>query len=73
MRPAGSRAPARSNPGASWMASPGPGQSVFARPYRRWLAGWRKIRTLIGWLVWAVAPTPEDLTEAGVCLGEMRD
>ena len=55
------------------MISRGPGQSVFARPYRRWLAGWRKVRTLIGWLVWAVAPTPADLTEAGVCLGEMRD
>lgn len=73
MRPAGSRAPARGNPGANTMTSPGPGQSVFARQCQRLMAGWRRVSALIGWLVGAVAPTPEDLTEAGVCLGEMRD
>ncbi|MBP7694086.1 MAG: hypothetical protein KA764_19340 [Anaerolineales bacterium] len=55
------------------MTSPGPGQSVFARQCQRLMAGWRRVSALIGWLVGAVAPTPEDLTEAGVCLGEMRD
>lgn len=55
------------------MTRPDRAKPFFSPRDWRWLANWRRVGPFIVWLVWAVMPTPQDLTEAGVYLGEARD